>query len=52
MTGKAGGQSGKGVAVTFKDLTYTVPVKKDKWAMGVRLIWSWYEMYCIKVDAG
>lgn len=35
MTGKTGGQSGKGVAVTFNNLTYIVPVKKDKCALGV-----------------
>eukprot|EP00438_Fugacium_kawagutii_P019624 Skav232797 [mRNA] locus=scaffold614:305573:308173:+ [translate_table: standard] len=30
MTGTSGGQTGKGVAVTFSKLTYTVPVKKDR----------------------
>ncbi|CAJ1389303.1 unnamed protein product [Effrenium voratum] len=30
MTGKTGGQGGKGVAVSFNKLTYTVPVKKKE----------------------
>lgn len=39
MTGKTGGQGGKGVAVSFNKLTYTVPVKKKdtqsrSWELG------------------